>query len=264
MRPTLYLSNLASARSEGHHGPSGRVFHAMARPRPFEVEHTLGRVVCLTPHPRVFDTLKRGQIEVPVYRFEVERTLITYHIRRRLGVGSLAAYPAGVDPRHVQSDGVLLADGDTVVCGCARWEPGRKRRHPCHLELTPAMLVAAGWDVVLWGRRLTQRTLTAREFLTEQERAGYDGDLEAVGGSYVAWADPAECPDPEDDPPFVAPYAAGQLGWPEPTDDMVRRMEAVASTEIARANVERGRLRSDGDIALALSIGRSDEPVGQA
>lgn len=82
-----------------------------------------------------------------------------------------------------------VPESASLLCGCAA--PGSPRRaHPCHLELLTPFLVLAGWDVVLWGRRVTACTDT------------WDGP---EGGYYTAviYDDDGQ------------PFDATAYGWPE-------------------------------------------------
>ena len=159
MRPTLYLAGLQARR---HHGP-GRKLCAMALPRWFE----RGDGRCHDAAPAVQDLIEvQRSGDLARYRVACEDRWANYLAAVRLhalpadgpGWGLTYCLPGTEDHAPVE-------DGDTLFCSCAA--PGSPRwKHPCHLEILAPYLVRAGWDVVLWGRRLTlriERATTTRE-----------------------------------------------------------------------------------------------------
>lgn len=86
--------------------------------------------------------------------------------------------------------GEPVLHGDSLLCGCAA--PGSPRRtHPCHVELLAPFLVRAGWDVVLWGQRLTLATSTVGPTAGQAVAVYADGDRAGE------------------------PYDPADYGWPE-------------------------------------------------
>lgn len=147
-RPILYLSNWASHRTPGQHGP-GRRWHAMARPRRWELG--AGGVPSITPDNVNLWLLRERQITFREYfiRFNIE---VAHRLENGLlSPGHLGAIPLAGRARQA----IPIAAGDTICCACARRD-SPARQHPCHLEWAAPYLVRAGWDVMLYGRLLTQ------------------------------------------------------------------------------------------------------------
>lgn len=157
-RPTLSLSNWSSHRTPGHHGP-GRKLCGMASPREWEFGD--GTVPALAPTVELLRQMRRGQISFRQY-------MVAYvtDLAELLREGALAPDALRVADSTWWHRGHQLRDpegsrwaqdGDTILCSCAR--PGSpKRRHTCHLELAADVLVRAGWDVIIYGRRITLST----------------------------------------------------------------------------------------------------------
>jgi len=183
-RPTIYASNWASWRSAGHHGP-GRKLSVMARPtRPWE----LGDACIPDLMPKVQDLakFKAGRITEREYLLRMVGPLGRRAHQGDLGPGRLTLadstwwYRGGAN--KVPAFGSPVAqDGDTLCCVCAR--PGPDREHRCHLELVSEYLVRGGWDVVLYGRRMTWREPAYR-----CSACGNDDGIQVRAGR-------AECPD---------------------------------------------------------------------
>lgn len=139
-RPTIYLGNGAKA----YHGP-GWKWAAMAKPRAWE----RGRR-CLEAAPSLgaFTAAMDGRISVQQYR----GALMLWY-----GMCGPTLSPG----RMLGSTGLncseAIRSGDTLTCGCAAPDSPR-RKHPCHLEVLAPFLAAAGWDVVLWGEPLGDRS----------------------------------------------------------------------------------------------------------
>jgi len=146
-RPTVYLSNTGSSRTEGHHGP-GRAWSAQVSPRPIMRHVADGQVEASKPNPATFARMARGAMTFAEY---LESTADAFEGYRR--GGALAPGKLTGRPWSSWHGPALVADGDTLLCTCPR--PGSKDwTRPCHLELLARQLVLAGWDVVLGGRRL--------------------------------------------------------------------------------------------------------------
>ena len=144
MCPTLYLSNFASHRTPGVHGP-GRLYTIMARPRKWE--HGAGRVSAFVPPDpdelvRVIAARRQGLTDlVGAYREGVIRAWALNYEDYGHAPGELLAYCA---------DGVEapVLDGATLCCACSVDEARAGR---CHRAWAAPFLVRAGWRVVLDG-----------------------------------------------------------------------------------------------------------------
>jgi hypothetical protein len=154
-RPTIYLSNAGSKRTPGHHGP-GRMLCAMANPWRWERGDGLCRLC--SPLPLDLEAVQTGHLSIPGYRDRCEAAFSLREVTRYYPPGTLffRDWISG-DPSVVRPD-------DTLICGCARWEPDRERAHPCHLELLAPYLSRAGWAVVLWGRAYDPAAHTPESF----------------------------------------------------------------------------------------------------
>lgn len=102
----------------------------MARPRFWE--HGDGACAALLPPPAMLDTF-RGSGDFAGYR----EALLRAWDGRPLAPGVLCS-----------STGVLVSDGDSLLCACAKGKP-------CHRQIAAALLVAAGWRVLLDGEEAT-------------------------------------------------------------------------------------------------------------
>lgn len=142
MKPPIYLSNAASKRTKGHHGP-GAMICAMAKPRRWE----WGSGVCRLCAPLTADleAVQAGAMPVSRYREHCETAFSQRGLSGYYFPGTLFFRNPLTDERS------YVRTGDTLICGCARWAEKKKRAHPCHLELLAPHLHAAGWEVVLWG-----------------------------------------------------------------------------------------------------------------
>lgn len=130
--PTIYVSNWASRRSPGHHGP-GRAWTIMAKPRHFERGD--GVVPALVP-----DVLDLGLVQS--HRISVAE----YRRRYMLGLEAQSG-PLMASPR-ITRNVVPVADGDTLCCACSR---DKAAAGECHRVWAAEALQAAGWRVVLDG-----------------------------------------------------------------------------------------------------------------
>lgn len=181
--PTLHLTNSSTRRQH-----NGTTWAAMAMPRRWERDR-----VCEAGAPRRADLLavqatmtgRPGGITVQQYRRECETRFGVLLESRKLAPSQLQGKLA---PPDSVVKLVAVADGDTLVCGCAAPDSPR-RRHPCHLELLAPFLARAGWEVVLWGRRLAHWCHVPE----------HDGD---TGYDAVVWADCGQEYDP------------AEFGWP--------------------------------------------------
>lgn len=192
-RPTVYLSNAGSAPTPGHHGP-GQKWLAMAKPRDFEIRATVGHVPALTPDRRAPEDVQTGRISQVEYRADFENRLLS---EAEVGRHPFPGQLVGVTWAGAR---VPVADGDTLLCGCSRWAPGRDRAHPCHLELTVPYLVAAGWRVVLWGFAIDAAYLRP-------------DDAHPLGAVYPRWENRLAAPVWHAHP--EGGYSADDLGWPK-------------------------------------------------
>lgn len=140
----IYLSNFASHRTPGAHGP-GRKFTIMARPRSWE--WGAGRVESLAPmgdlEPMMIAALTEragGLVDGPemaAYRGAFEASLARLDMRP----GYLAAH------RGIQTP-VYVLDGDTLCCACS---VAHARAGLCHRAWLAPAFRAFGWRVVLDG-----------------------------------------------------------------------------------------------------------------
>lgn len=157
-RPTLWVSNWGSWRTPGQHGP-GRRLCAMARPRPWEFG--AGTMPALAPSAELLQQCQRNQISPRQYLVAYVADLAELGRDGALQPGALRVVDSTWWHRGRQMrdpEGNRWAeDGDTALCACAR-AGSKARRHPCHLELAADALVRAGWDVVVYGRRITMAT----------------------------------------------------------------------------------------------------------
>ena len=137
-RPTLYIDHPATltAQARRREVQLRGLYCGMAG---FSRHGSEGRVSALAPHyADVLDVLAGHLPFDPYARL----------CRAKWGEADLR-------PGYLLTEyGATVPDGAGLYCECAR--PGSKfRRHPCHRELWPLVLVPAGWDVVLYGNRLT-------------------------------------------------------------------------------------------------------------
>ena len=157
-RPTLYIDHPATLTAQARRGeiPLRGLYCGMAG----YSRYGGGRVSALAPdHADVLDVLA-GRLPFDLYA------------RRCLAKWG----EADLRPGHLLTEhGATVPDGAGLYCECAR--PGSKsRRHPCHRELWPLVLVPAGWDVVLYGRRITLALATVGPHAGEAIPVYADGD----------------------------------------------------------------------------------------
>lgn len=144
-RPTLHLTNFASRSQWGQFS----TFTAMAAPPEHVRLHSRGRVDCHAPLEDL-RAVKSGRISPDRYRAICEEIASA-----QLEAGVLSV--KGMVPVNHTGGTTYMSDGNTLVCTCARPDTGRRPDWQpfCHLEVWAPYLVEAGWDVVLYGRRLT-------------------------------------------------------------------------------------------------------------
>jgi hypothetical protein len=103
----------------------------MARPRRWE--HGDAKVPACTPLRADFDALQAGRLAMPEYFARCRR-----HMRRAmLRPGELHGWTS-------MGKILVVLDGDTLCCACAR-------DAPCHRQVVAGELLEAGWRVVLDG-----------------------------------------------------------------------------------------------------------------
>lgn len=126
---TIYVTNWSS---KALHGP-GTSWTIMARPRRWE--RGAGTVAALVPAHAMLTAVRGGSIGVGAYRADY-----------------LAHVPVrALAPGRLRAGDVVVADGDTLCCGCAR---DAAARGECHRAWAAELLRRAGWRVVLDGREL--------------------------------------------------------------------------------------------------------------
>ena len=140
-KPTLFLSNFASARTKGHHGP-GRLFSIMAK-TPYWAP-SQGRVAVLVPSESDLWPAKRGEISMEVYQ---QRFMMSMQARAEL----LSPSKLIVESKQ-PLETFEVRDGDTLCCTCSR---GAAAKGECHRVWAAEALLGAGWDVILDGKRLS-------------------------------------------------------------------------------------------------------------
>lgn len=134
-RPTIYIDHPASlvAATRRGEGPTAGLYCGMAG------HHRHGCIAvvdALAPHYDDMKAVRSGEISIHTY---ARRCLDKW------GVLDLSPGAPAVS---------RLSDSCGLFCECAR-PKSKSRRHPCHRELWPLVLVPAGWDCVLYGRRIT-------------------------------------------------------------------------------------------------------------
>ena len=147
MTATLYLTNLASLRSQGHTG-RGRDLLAMANPTKIFVDHSDGWVPDQSPNYNYLKAVQSGQVTYDEYFKTFSDRLKFMRRKGQLGHGEMRARSHG--DRYYR---IGVTDQDNIICGCAR--PGSNNRtHGCHLEVAAEHLALAGWRVIIYGREL--------------------------------------------------------------------------------------------------------------
>jgi len=139
-KPSVFLSNFASRKTKGHHGP-GRLLSIMVKTPHWSGAD--GTVAALMPHAKDLRRMKEGRITIEEYR---RRFMMSMEARSEL-----------LEPHNliVQSKKKLesfeVRDGDTLCCTCSRQAAADDK---CHRVWVARALLEHGWDVVLDGKRL--------------------------------------------------------------------------------------------------------------
>jgi hypothetical protein len=138
--PNVFLSNFASRRTRGHHGP-GRLLSIMVKTPHWSGAE--GTVAALIPNAKDLWRLKDNRISIEEYK---RRFITSMESRREL---------LGPHNLILQSEKKLesfeVRDGDTLCCTCSREAAANDR---CHRVWVAQALLEHGWDVVLDGKRL--------------------------------------------------------------------------------------------------------------
>ena len=139
-RPKIFLSNWASAKTPGHHGP-GRLLSIMVKTPWFA--KSAGNVLVLVPPTDALWDLRGGRIDIEQYQRRYQNKLD--HWADRLAPGKLLADREG---------GLFkVAYGDTLCCSCARSAAAEGK---CHRVWAARRLAEVGWDVVLDGEPFSE------------------------------------------------------------------------------------------------------------
>lgn len=139
-KPTIYLSNWASHKSPGMHGP-GRKWTIMASPRHFE--RGVGQVPWLEPSIAYLFAYRNGVMDIAGYT----RLFLMGIDKTQMPPGILTAYPPEAETDS--SKRVLVEDGDTLNCACSRTKAAKGE---CHRAWCAPLLHDAGWQVILDGK----------------------------------------------------------------------------------------------------------------
>lgn len=134
-KPTIHLTNWSSRKLH-----SGRVFTIMARPRLWE--RGLGTVLALCPVGAEVAAMRRALADR-----ENADARREYREMIEARWTNASAFPMALEPGRLLAfaDGpIVVADGDTLCCACARGAE-------CHRRWAAPFLARAGWSVVLDG-----------------------------------------------------------------------------------------------------------------
>ncbi len=140
--PTLYLSNWANAPLWG----PGRQWTIMIAPRHWERGY--GWIPTLRPGLEDLRAVRSRLMDFDVYR---DKFLASVKLRGGIPVlapGKLGGVLEVPEPQSAGGDFRLLQDGDTLLCGCGQRAAAQGH---CHRVWSAALLVEAGWTVVLDG-----------------------------------------------------------------------------------------------------------------
>lgn len=128
----------------------------MAAPRLFEMAD--GHVEDLVPLLSDLRAVQSRQIDLATYRGRYLAVVERIFSRGRLAPGELTA-----------ADGqVIVGDGDTLCCSCSREAAAAGR---CHRVWSSALLIRAGWRVILDGRVLVGVDADWRPLYSEDSEA---------------------------------------------------------------------------------------------
>lgn len=139
-RPTVYLSNWASHKTPGHHGP-GRLLSIMVSTPHWATP--IGKVGIAAPKADDFWALQEGKITAEEYRERYAKGVLLF--AKVLVPGKLGFVSK---EEHESSE---VKDGDTLCCVCSRHNA---KDGNCHRVWLAPLLVEAGWRVILDGEKL--------------------------------------------------------------------------------------------------------------
>jgi hypothetical protein len=137
----IYLSNLASRKTKGCHGP-GRLLSIMVRTPHYVTPD--GVIPSLAPKAVDFSKYKGGEIDLDAYR---ER-FIEKASKGDLEPGKLLWQPYSFFEQENQEP---VEDGDTLCCVCSKEKASKGE---CHRVWVAELLRDAGWEVILDGKKL--------------------------------------------------------------------------------------------------------------
>lgn len=141
-RPVLYLTNVASLRSEGFRG-QGPVFNIQARPPHWGAGQ--GRVDVLAPLGQLESLMDAARDELR--NLAGDQAFTRYRAAYEAHLSAQDLRPGRLEASTRFNVNVKVTDGETLTCTCARDKP-------CHRRWAAPFLVAAGWRVVLDGEEL--------------------------------------------------------------------------------------------------------------
>lgn len=121
----------------------------MRRPRPTYGEWGEGRVEDFAPPSYLLEQVKRGDINLGEYVFELDTIWsrrADLHLPGVLGYEELSAPSPPL---------VVVPPGATLACSCARGAP-------CHRLVAGRWLARAGWAIILDGELVGEETITER------------------------------------------------------------------------------------------------------
>ncbi len=156
-RPTVFLSNWGSHQTPGQHGP-GRKLSVTTAARTWSLGD--GCVINLIPDEHDEELEAEGKIthRELLIRYMVQ---LAGHLRHdnlipgQLDVAcSLAWYNRDRGCYRLPKGSRFVEDGDTLLCRDPRPD-SPKRERASYIEVAAPYLVRAGWDAVIYGRRLT-------------------------------------------------------------------------------------------------------------
>lgn len=142
-RPTIYLSNWASHKTKGHHGP-GRIFSIMVRTSQYAKPD--GLVPVLVPKAKDLWELKNEDISSDEYRGRYFKLVL--RSKEDLAPGKLLWQPFNF---FKEKETEPVEGGDTLCCACSR---AQAAKNECHRVWAAVMLQEAGWNVILDGKKI--------------------------------------------------------------------------------------------------------------
>lgn len=141
-RSVLYLTNVASLRSEGFRG-QGPVFTIQARPPHWGAGQ--GRVDVLAPLGDLEPLMDAAREELR--NLAGDEAFTRYRTAYEAHLAAQDLRPGSLEASTRFNVNVKVTDGETLTCTCARDKP-------CHRRWAARFLVKAGWRVVLDGKEL--------------------------------------------------------------------------------------------------------------